>query len=36
MVDVPLGRTGEITNLVSRRLPGATYGGMEPHIPAFP
>lgn len=36
MVDVPKGRVGEIHDLIEKRHPEATSGGMEPTIPAFP
>ena len=36
MVDVPMSRVQEITELVRRRHPEASSGGFEPTIPAFP
>jgi hypothetical protein len=36
MVDVPMGRVGEITDLVARHRPEARSGGFEPTSPAFP
>jgi hypothetical protein len=36
MVDVPMRRVAEICELVERRHPEATSGGVEPTIPAFP
>ncbi|HJV81048.1 DUF1269 domain-containing protein [Noviherbaspirillum sp.] len=36
MIDVPNQRVREIENLVESRHPEARFGGMEPHIPAFP
>ncbi|HEX9179379.1 MAG TPA: DUF1269 domain-containing protein [Burkholderiales bacterium] len=36
MVDVPYQRLSDIRDLVLRRHPEATGGGMEPTIPAFP
>jgi len=36
MVDVPMRRVQEISQLVSRRHPEALSGGFEPTIPAFP
>ena len=36
MVDVPMRRVDEITDLVARRHPEARPGGFEPTIPAFP
>jgi hypothetical protein len=36
MVDVPMQRTGEISQLVASRHPEAVSGGYEPTIPAFP
>ena len=36
MVDVPMRRVQEISNLVSTRHPEAASGGFEPTIPAFP
>ena len=36
MVDVPMTRTQEICELVTRRHPEAVSGGVEPTIPAFP
>jgi hypothetical protein len=36
MVDVPMRRVHEITDLVARRHPEAVSGGFEPTIPAFP
>jgi hypothetical protein len=36
MVDVPMGRVQEISDLVARRHPTAVSGGFEPTIPAFP
>jgi hypothetical protein len=36
MVDLPMGRVQEISDLVARRHPAAVSGGREPTIPAFP
>jgi hypothetical protein len=36
MVDVPLGKVGEVRELARRRHPEAVSGGLEPTIPAFP
>jgi hypothetical protein len=36
MVDVPLRRAQEVSELVNRRHPEAVAGGFEPTIPAFP
>ena len=36
MVDVPMRRAQEISELVARRHPEAVPGGFEPTIPAFP
>lgn len=36
MLDVPLGRVNDIEELVAERHPSVKFGGMEPHIPAFP
>ena len=36
MVDVPIRRVEEITDLVARRRPEARSAGFEPTIPAFP
>lgn len=36
MVDVPLHRVSDIKELVRKRHPEATAGGVEPTIPAFP
>jgi len=36
MVDVPMRRVTEISDLVGRRHPEAVSGGFEPTIPAFP
>lgn len=36
MVDVPMRRVHEISELVAKRHPEATSGGFEPTIPAFP
>jgi hypothetical protein len=36
MVDVPMRRAGEISDLVANRHPEAVSGGYEPTIPAFP
>lgn len=36
MVDVPMRRVQEISELVARRHPEAVPGGFEPTIPAFP
>lgn len=36
MVDVPMQRVQEISELVARRHPEAVSGGFEPTIPAFP
>jgi hypothetical protein len=36
MVDVPFSRVAEVEDLVTQRHPAAKFGGVEPHIPAFP
>lgn len=36
MVDVPLRRVTEIEGLIAQRHPDVRFGGVEPHIPAFP
>jgi hypothetical protein len=36
MLDVPFSRVAEVEELVSRHYPAAKFGGVEPHIPAFP
>lgn len=36
MVDVPMRRVQEISDLVAKRHPEAVSGGFEPTIPAFP
>ncbi|HYD61203.1 MAG TPA: DUF1269 domain-containing protein [Noviherbaspirillum sp.] len=36
MVDVPFRRVREIEELVEKRHPEIKFGGVEPHIPAFP
>ncbi len=36
MVDVPLRKVGDIEDLIERSNPSAKFGGLEPHIPAFP
>ena len=36
MIDVPMRRVQEITELVARRHPEAVSGGFEPTMPAFP
>lgn len=36
MIDVPNRRVTETEQLVLKRHPEARFGGMEPHIPAFP
>lgn len=36
MVDVPLSKIGVVEDLIERNNPSAKFGGMEPHIPAFP
>ena len=36
MLDVPLRKIREVETLVERNNPRARFGGMEPHIPAFP
>lgn len=36
MLDVPLGRVMEMENLVAEHYPSVRFGGVEPHIPAFP
>ncbi len=36
MIDVPLRKVGDIEELIERNNPSAKFGGMEPHIPAFP
>ena len=36
MIDVPLGRVHQIEALIMKRHPEFRFGGVEPHIPAFP
>jgi len=36
MVDVPMTRVKAIEQLVAQHHPRVTYGGLDPHIPAFP
>lgn len=36
MVDVPLSKVRQVEDLVERNNPSAQFGGLEPHIPAFP
>ncbi|MCH8621833.1 DUF1269 domain-containing protein [Undibacterium sp. TS12] len=36
IVDVPLGKVKQIEELIATRHPAYRYGGVEPHIPAFP
>ena len=36
MIDVPLGRVQQIEEMIEQRHPSVRFGGMEPHIPAFP
>jgi len=36
MVDVPLSKVRQVEDLVERNNPRAQFGGLEPHIPAFP
>lgn len=36
MVDVPFRRVREIEEMVQQRHPEIRFGGVEPHIPAFP
>ena len=36
MVDLPLSKIGVVEDLIERTNPSAKFGGMEPHIPAFP
>jgi len=36
MIDVPLHKVGLIEDLIESSNPSATFGGREPHIPAFP
>lgn len=36
IIDVPFGRVAEIEELIARRDPTAKFGGVEPHVPAFP
>lgn len=36
MVDVPFSRIVEVEELISQHHPAAKFGGVEPHIPAFP
>jgi hypothetical protein len=36
MLDMPLTRVTEIERLVEQHYPSAKFGGVEPHIPAFP
>ena len=36
IVDLPLRRVAEIEEMIARRHPEISFGGMEPHIPVFP
>ncbi|PXX38688.1 DUF1269 domain-containing protein [Undibacterium pigrum] len=36
IVDVPLGKVKQTEEMMASRHPGFRYGGVEPHIPAFP
>ncbi|MBI3283328.1 MAG: DUF1269 domain-containing protein [Burkholderiales bacterium] len=36
MVDVPFRRVSEIEAMIAKRHPEVSFGGVEPHIPAFP
>jgi len=36
IVDLPLRRTKEIEELITKRHPEIRFCGVEPHIPAFP
>ncbi|MES2297581.1 MAG: DUF1269 domain-containing protein [Pseudomonadota bacterium] len=36
IVDLPLSRVREIEDLIAQRHPEVSYGGQEPHMPAFP
>ncbi|MDO8650763.1 MAG: DUF1269 domain-containing protein [Undibacterium sp.] len=36
IVDLPLRRVAEIEDMIARRHPEISFGGMEPHIPVFP
>lgn len=36
MLDVPLSRVVEVEELIASRHPSGRFGGVEPHIPAFP
>jgi hypothetical protein len=36
IIDLPLRRVTEIEELIARRHPEIKFGGVEPHIPAFP
>ncbi|MBV8665707.1 MAG: DUF1269 domain-containing protein [Burkholderiaceae bacterium] len=36
MLDIPMTRVTEIEELLAQHHPNAKFGGVEPHIPAFP
>jgi hypothetical protein len=36
IIDLPLRRVNEIEELIAKRHPEIKFGGVEPHIPAFP
>ena len=36
MIDLPFSRIADVEELVTQRYPAAKFGGVEPHIPAFP
>ena len=36
IVDVPLSKVKQIEEMMASKHPGFRYGGVEPHIPAFP
>jgi hypothetical protein len=36
MVDLPPGRVDQIEELIAHQHPSVRFGGIEPHIPAFP
>lgn len=36
IIDLPLSKIGEIEEMIKRRHPEISFGGQEPHMPAFP
>jgi hypothetical protein len=36
IVDLPLSRVQEIEDMIAKRHPEVSFGGQEPHMPAFP